>query len=124
MSDTKSIGKATPRPWAYYDNGFDGGIVSGWRPGPPHRCFEKGGTYDVMICGGEPCEGYLGGDDPNVHLILKAVNSYNPDRDKLARELAEAWLNPAAVNKTPEEMDDIARQLLKLYEQSNEQEDK
>ncbi|KKK64520.1 hypothetical protein LCGC14_2983390, partial [marine sediment metagenome] len=46
------------------------------------------------------------------------------ERDRLARELAEAWLNPAAVNKTPEEMDDIARQLLKLYEQSNEQEDK
>ena len=102
MSDTS---KATPRPREWLCQGGGG-----------HEDGEDG--IRAMTLSGE--------------ALVEMPEAYREDldydrlheRDRLARELAEAWLNPAAVNKTPEEMDDIARQLLKLYEQSNEQEDK
>jgi len=37
----------------------------------------------------------------------------NPERDKLARELAEAWLSPATNDHTPEQLDEVARELLR-----------
>jgi len=61
-----------------------------------------------------------------LEYIGKAVNSYNPDRDKLARELAEAvsggvypLCDPSGSeterNKTLAKWQNKARQLLKLY---------
>lgn len=34
--------------------------------------------------------------------------------EKLARKLATAWLNPATIDRTPEELDDTARELEEL----------
>jgi hypothetical protein len=70
---------ATKGPWDYYDNGFDGGVVSNLhRPEPSeHRGSDFGGVhagwrYDEMICGGEPCEGRMEPDDPNAAFIAAA----------------------------------------------------
>jgi hypothetical protein len=61
-------------------------------------------------------------EDKTVELgvqgAVNALNSYSPDRDKLARELAEAWLNPAAVDRTPQEIDTAALELLRLLQGS------
>ena len=56
-------------------------------------------------------------DDRTVKLGIQktvdALNSYDPERDKLARELAEAWLSPTTDDHTPEELDEVARELLR-----------
>ena len=98
MSDTS---KATPRPkWqAYLD-----------MDGPRWTLILGDGTQGGFITIGD-------NDEKHARLAEKALNAYNPERDNLARELAEAWLNPAAVTKTPKGLDEVARQLLKLYEE-------
>ena len=64
-----------------------------------------------------------------LRRMVEAVNSYNPDRDKLARELAEDIISSHKAYYQPSqsmpmrESDwvneiDKARQMLKLYEES------
>lgn len=48
---------ATPGPWAYVDNGFDGYIMS---------------ASEHLIVGGEPAEGRIEPDDPNADFIAHA----------------------------------------------------
>ena len=53
--------------------------------------------------------------------VVEAVNSYNPERDKLARELAEMVIAGAGCNLSDcacgGSLTDFARRLLKLYEE-------
>lgn len=63
--------KATPGPWRYTDNGFDGHI--------------KGPQDDDYVFGGEPSEGRVEGNDPNVVLVMLA-REYLP---KLLDEVEE-----------------------------------
>ena len=56
------LGKATPGPWAYMDDGFCGYIESA-----------PSGNWTSF--GGEPSEGRLEGDDPNVQFVVAAVNA-------------------------------------------------
>ena len=69
--------RATKGPWAHYDNGFDGGVVSGLRDAGPeeHTTFGCGKKYDIMIFGGEPSEGYVPADDPDVIFIAASRNA-------------------------------------------------
>jgi len=78
-------------PWAYYDNGLDGGIVSGLRRtgSGEHSTFSCGWTYDEMVCGGERSEGRLEADDPNVPFIA-AARSDIPYLLALVRKQQEA----------------------------------
>lgn len=47
---------ATPGPWEYRDNGFDGGVYAA----------------NEILFGGEPCEGRIEPDDPNAAFIAHA----------------------------------------------------
>ena len=99
MSDTS---KATPRPWRKSDRGTK---VSG-KPVFALLGSKHGDFRDTVIAS------YLW-KESDADLALEAVNSYNPERDQLARELAEAWLSPTTDDHTPEEMDTVARKLLR-----------
>ena len=54
-----------------------------------------------------------------AHLVCNALNSYNPDRDKLARGLAISLLNGACpcLCRACGHSVRLARRLLKLYEE-------
>ena len=99
MTDTS---KATPRPWRLVE---------------PHESAPgiKGSNGACVFSGGRDVF------DVNCALIVKAVNSYNPERDRLARELATLQ---RAVHRDQKFGDKphcarcrLARQLLKLYEE-------
>lgn len=102
MSDTS---KATPRPWR---KGAKGTKVNGRDVFALLTC-KHGDFRDKLIAS------YLW-SEADADLIVALVNSYNPKRDKLARELAEVALGKgdliwrAHVRK-------LATQLLKLYEE-------
>ena len=93
MSDTKSIGKATPR------------LLEGLLGYVRHNASCR--TVDISWRAGDCTCG-----------LADLAESSNK-RDKLARALAEAWLRPDMVDCIPEEIDNKARQLLKLYEQED-----
>ena len=65
---------ASPGPWEYYDNSFDGAIVSGLRAARPgeRSAFNCGLIEGEWIVGGEPNEGRLEIEDPNVIFIMHA----------------------------------------------------
>ena len=73
----RDISKAAPRPWAYYNDGFDGLIVSGLRKARPgeRSVRDCGLVYEERIFGGERKEGFIVAGDPNMLLTLKAVNA-------------------------------------------------
>ncbi len=96
MSDTS---KATPRPWRLEDGYLMVPLESPWR----EDAWEGNSIADA-----------------NMELIIAAVNSYNPERDKLARELAEHYLEAFGLPSNPKDDDTMqarCRQLLKLYEE-------
>lgn len=56
--------RATPGPWEYFDNGFDGEIRS-------TTARSKYIGEPKIICGGEPCEGRID-NCPDAHFIAHA----------------------------------------------------
>ena len=117
MTDTN---KATPGPWQRQPAELDGaGYIVHF------RALSRIGKVFVFPCA-------VGGSteaeaEANADFLDLLLNSYNPERDKLARELAEEveefWKK---VDKTqigepgimiPAPSREKARQLLKLYEQ-------
>lgn len=56
--------KHSPEPWGHFDNGFDGGIVS-----------LADGQRNKFIFGGEPFEGRVEADDPDVRRAIACVNA-------------------------------------------------
>ena len=106
MSTAKS-GKATPRPWIVI-SGLSTLINSGGVRKEPWRSVASTHVYK----GKTTAE-----DEANAQLIMDAVNSYNPERDKLARELAISLLNGACpcLCRACGHSIRLARQLLRLY---------
>lgn len=99
MSDTS---KAAPRPWLV---GGCTGYGYDVRQKPPNW-----NASSEMVCG---CA-----KEEDATLIVEAVNSYNPERDKLARELAEMTIEYTRQGYvTTDQLPAKARQLLKLYEE-------
>jgi hypothetical protein len=63
--------KHSPEPWVYWDNGFDAGIVSEQDVANAHAKS----VCPSIIFGGEPCEGRVEADDPNVRRTIACVNA-------------------------------------------------
>ena len=101
MSDTK---KATPRPWQ---------ANSPWGNDDPRWTVTQKDGMGFTTLGGK--------DEKHAKLAEKALNSYNPDRDKLARKLAEMVIAGDGCNLSDctcgGSLPDYARRLLKLYEE-------
>lgn len=64
------LAQATPGPWRYATNGFDRTVVGG----PVVVREFIGTTYETgeFVVGGEPYEGAVDEDDPNIKLIIAA----------------------------------------------------
>lgn len=109
MSDTKSIGKAATDylvSFACEDCGFStkSGLAA-----QAHKDWEQ--QQDKLYRERDSKTAELG-----IQEAVNALNSYNPERDKLVRELVERLLSsPYYKILHPQ-----ARQLLKLYERNNE----
>lgn len=75
LEDLKRLEAAsTPAPWAYFDNGFDGGIVEAATiRDTPDRYFKK--EAGPFVFGGEPSEGRVDEDDPNVQFTIAIRNA-------------------------------------------------
>lgn len=110
MSETS---KAAPRPWKAELDGIYSRIIDAEGKPVATNDYESG----------------VGLDEDQAVLIVEAVNSYNPDRDKLARELGEEvetfWKN---VDQTkigepniniPAPSRSKARQLLSLFKEAS-----
>lgn len=52
--------KMHPAPWSIYDNGYDGYVADA------NGCW---------IFGGEPCEGRVSEDDPEIVALVDVINS-------------------------------------------------
>ena len=52
--------KMHPAPWRIHDNGFDGYVVD---------------ANGCRIFGGEPCEGRVSEDDPEIVALIDVINS-------------------------------------------------
>lgn len=70
MIDIDALAKleaaATPAPWRYFNNGFDGGITGSSN-------LET--NYPPLVFGGEPCEGRLEGDEDDTLLTIAMRNA-------------------------------------------------
>ena len=73
---------ATPGPWKYIDNGFDGMIKS----------------EEETICGGEPCEGRIE-DGPDAQFIAHARDDIPYLLDRAEKAEAERNTYRAALQK-------------------------
>ncbi|KKM83131.1 hypothetical protein LCGC14_1312440 [marine sediment metagenome] len=107
---TDKIDKATPRPWAVEEVGVgELFIVS------PDG---KGGWFGVAEMSRDAAF-------KDANLIVEAINSYNPERDQLARELAfsiQAGMGTTGGSLEISEAErdlwrDKAGELLKLYKE-------
>lgn len=111
MTDTN---KATPRPWEI-DGDNPTLVFSGASSLSGLRYIAN---FDSTVYGFNGA-----GDEARARQAIEAINSYNPERDKLARELAEMIrdLSNGSLRTHPWNafgaIVDKARQLLKLYEQ-------
>jgi hypothetical protein len=67
---------AAAAPWGHYDNDFDGYIANGIRDAEPDERtpFNCKKVCGKRIVGGEPSEGRVEADDPNVQLIILSRN--------------------------------------------------
>lgn len=66
----QALAAATPGPWRFVTNGFDRMVVGG----PVEFHDFLGAQYEsgTFIVGGEPHEGAVDGDDPNIALIASS----------------------------------------------------
>ena len=103
MSDTS---KATPRPWGHGDAYHN--------PGKGEDIFV--GSDGTVVATTGDIGGFI--READADLVLAAVNSYNPERDRLALELA--WdINERGSKHYPDDLVRKAHQLLKLYEEES-----
>lgn len=84
--------RATPGPWAVYDNGFDVYISAGVRKAKAGEksTFNCGIVSGVDIFGGEPAEGAVDPNDPNVIFTINAptdIANLLAEIDRLREEL-------------------------------------
>ena len=85
---------ATPGPWAYVDNGFDGYIMS---------------ASEYLIVGGEPAEGRIEPDDPNADFIAHS-------REDIPALLAEVERQTAEIAAVTAERDAAENAVAKMAE--------
>ena len=106
MSDTS---KATPKLWEVV-------VKIGMHD---KNCVKAIGPIETDHC--HWCGNILSVDEEVARDIAKAVASHNPQRDRLARELAEMVIAGAGCNLSDcacgGSLTDFARRLLKLYEE-------
>jgi len=79
---------ATEGPWGIYDNGFDGGVVSGLRDAleGEHSTFDCGKVYKRFVCGSEPHEGRMEPDSSDT-IFISHARTMLPEMLKLVREM-------------------------------------